>query len=111
VLTEFPAYAWTRGGGIGLAVLLAIIGLTAALVLRSGQGLGSRGPRLGWFLPPLPPPGHSGRKQQRSTPALGISADVAVPGGSSDNVRKKVPRGFDSSVGNRRPDNAVGLGL
>ena len=36
VLTEFPAYAWTRGGGIGLAVLLAIIGLTAALVLRSG---------------------------------------------------------------------------
>jgi hypothetical protein len=36
VLTEFPAYAWTRGGGIGLAVLLGIVGLTAALVLRSG---------------------------------------------------------------------------
>jgi hypothetical protein len=36
VLIEFPAYAWTRGGAIGLAVLLAIIGLTAALVLRSG---------------------------------------------------------------------------
>ena len=35
-MTEFPAYAWTRGGGLGLAVLLGIIGLTAALVLRSG---------------------------------------------------------------------------
>jgi hypothetical protein len=36
VLTEFPTFAWAEGGAIGLAVLLGIIGLTAALVLRNG---------------------------------------------------------------------------
>ena len=36
VLIEFPSYAWARGGAAGMAVLLAIIGLTAALVLRRG---------------------------------------------------------------------------
>src|SRR5664280_2627979 len=36
VLIEFPAYAWTRGGGIGLAVLLGIITAIAVIVLRRG---------------------------------------------------------------------------
>ena len=36
VLIEFPAFAWSKGGVLGLAVLIFIIGLVAALVLRNG---------------------------------------------------------------------------
>jgi len=36
VLKEFPAFAWAHGGTMGVAVLICIFGLTAALVLRSG---------------------------------------------------------------------------
>jgi hypothetical protein len=36
MLVGFPTYAWEQGGVVGLAVLLGIIGLTAALILRSG---------------------------------------------------------------------------
>ncbi|MGV8954547.1 MAG: hypothetical protein ACOH2M_25850, partial [Cypionkella sp.] len=36
VLIEFPAFAWTEGGILGMAVLIFIIGLTSALVARGG---------------------------------------------------------------------------
>jgi hypothetical protein len=36
VLTQFPAFAWSEGGAVGLAVLVGIVALIAALVLRSG---------------------------------------------------------------------------
>jgi hypothetical protein len=36
VLIEFPVFAWTKGGPVGLAALLAIIVLIAAIALRSG---------------------------------------------------------------------------
>jgi hypothetical protein len=36
VLIEFPAFAWTEGGAVGLTVLSLLIGLAAALVLRGG---------------------------------------------------------------------------
>ena len=36
LLTQFPAFAWTQGGAVGLAVLFGIIALTAWLVLRGG---------------------------------------------------------------------------
>jgi hypothetical protein len=36
VLIEFPAFAWTEGGAVGLAVLLGIISLIAVIVLRRG---------------------------------------------------------------------------
>jgi len=36
LLKEFPAFAWTQGGTVGVVALICIIGLTAALVLRSG---------------------------------------------------------------------------
>lgn len=36
VLVEFPAFAWAEGGALGLAFLLVILGLAAALVLRRG---------------------------------------------------------------------------
>ena len=36
LLIEFPVFAWAQGGAVGLAVLIVIIGVTAALVLRGG---------------------------------------------------------------------------
>jgi hypothetical protein len=36
VLIEFPAFAWAKGGAAGLAVLLGVIALIAAVVLRRG---------------------------------------------------------------------------
>jgi hypothetical protein len=36
VLIEFPVFAWTEGGAVGLVVLLALIALIATIVLRSG---------------------------------------------------------------------------
>jgi hypothetical protein len=36
VLVEFPTFAWAHGGAVGVAVLLAIIVLLAAIVLRRG---------------------------------------------------------------------------
>jgi hypothetical protein len=36
VLIEFPAFAWAKGGVAGLAALLGIIALIAAIVLRNG---------------------------------------------------------------------------
>jgi hypothetical protein len=36
VLIQFPTFAWAEGGALGLAILLAIIGLIALIVLRRG---------------------------------------------------------------------------
>ena len=36
VLVEFPTFAWAYGGPVGLAVLLGIVALIAAIVLRRG---------------------------------------------------------------------------
>jgi hypothetical protein len=36
VLTQFPVFAWTAGGALGLAALLGIIALIATIVLRRG---------------------------------------------------------------------------
>jgi hypothetical protein len=36
MVTGFPAFAWTEGGAVGLAVLLGIIALIAVIVLRGG---------------------------------------------------------------------------
>jgi len=38
VLIQFPVYAWTTGGAVGLAVLLAVIALIGAIVLRRSAG-------------------------------------------------------------------------
>jgi hypothetical protein len=36
VLIEFPVFAWTQGGTVGLVVFLVMIAVIAAIVLRSG---------------------------------------------------------------------------
>lgn len=36
ILIEFPAFAWSQGGGVGLAALLGILALLATIVLRPG---------------------------------------------------------------------------
>lgn len=36
VLIEFPAFAWTEGGAVGVAMLIGIIGLIAGMVLHKG---------------------------------------------------------------------------
>lgn len=36
LLTAFPVFAWAEGGAVGLAVLLGILALIAAIVLRGG---------------------------------------------------------------------------
>jgi hypothetical protein len=38
VLIQFPVFAWTLGGAMGLAGLLSVIALIATIVLRSGAG-------------------------------------------------------------------------
>jgi hypothetical protein len=36
VLTQFPVFAWTEGGAVGLVIFLAMIAVTATIVLRRG---------------------------------------------------------------------------
>ena len=39
VLFEFPYFAWAKGGAMGIALLIIIIGLTAGLVFRRPAGV------------------------------------------------------------------------
>src|SRR5664280_2112574 len=69
MVTGFPAFAWTEGGAVGLAVLLGIIALIAVIVLGGGA--------RAWDPPTRSAPGRA------STPSISSSSQRPQPATSA----------------------------